>query len=132
MRESSTVAETNPLRQGLPRTRVSQPCAVVLFGATGMVGAGALLECLDDPRVSSVLVLGRHPCGVAHGKLTEILVEDFLQYDAVRPRLSAADACFWHFLPEIAMFGFKIMPSSATRWIRNSWNVLFSTRLVTS
>jgi glucose-6-phosphate 1-dehydrogenase len=30
-----TDAEANPLREGLPRTRVPEPCAVVLFGATG-------------------------------------------------------------------------------------------------
>lgn len=35
MTESSGVVETNPLRQALPRTRVPEPCAVVLFGATG-------------------------------------------------------------------------------------------------
>ena len=29
------IAESNPLRQALPRTRVPDPCAVVLFGATG-------------------------------------------------------------------------------------------------
>ena len=37
---------------------------VVVFGATGMVGAGVLTECLDDSRVASVLVIGRQPCGV--------------------------------------------------------------------
>ena len=35
MTESLGVAEANPLRQSLPRTRVPEPCAVVLFGATG-------------------------------------------------------------------------------------------------
>ena len=45
---------------------------------------------------------------------------------------SSTEACFAHFLPEIAMFGFSTMPSSSTRWTRNSWNVLFSTRWVTS
>jgi hypothetical protein len=30
---------------------------VVIFGATGMVGKGALLECLDDRRVESVLIV---------------------------------------------------------------------------
>lgn len=30
-----STTEANPLRQGLPRTRVPEPCAVVLFGATG-------------------------------------------------------------------------------------------------
>ena len=38
---------------------------VVLFGATGMVGAGVLLECFADPRVTSVLVITAHqPDGV--------------------------------------------------------------------
>ena len=30
-----TTAEANPLRESLPRSRVPEPCAVVLFGATG-------------------------------------------------------------------------------------------------
>src|SRR4051794_25478946 len=35
MADTTGVAENNPLRQNLPRTRVPDPCAVVLFGATG-------------------------------------------------------------------------------------------------
>jgi len=35
MSETTGVAEVNPLRQALPRTRVPDPCAIVLFGATG-------------------------------------------------------------------------------------------------
>src|SRR3954449_11244956 len=35
MPEPHTVAEANPLRQALPRARAPEPCAVVLFGATG-------------------------------------------------------------------------------------------------
>src|SRR3954452_22222771 len=35
MSETTAIADANPLRQGLPRTRVPDPCAVVLFGATG-------------------------------------------------------------------------------------------------
>src|SRR3954451_10450833 len=35
MAEPSESAETNPLRPFLPRTRVPDPCAIVLFGATG-------------------------------------------------------------------------------------------------
>ncbi len=30
-----TASDANPLREGLPRTRAPEPCAVVLFGATG-------------------------------------------------------------------------------------------------
>ena len=45
---------------------------------------------------------------------------------------SSTEARFWLFLPAIAMFGFSTMPSSSTRWTRNSWNTLLSTRWVTS
>src|SRR4029077_16808554 len=46
MLESSTLPETNPLRQALPRTRVLQPCAVVLFGATGDLAHRKLVPAL--------------------------------------------------------------------------------------
>jgi uncharacterized protein YbjT (DUF2867 family) len=68
---------------------------VVIFGATGMVGAGALLECLDDPRVESVLVVGRRATGLSHAKLTEILHTDFFDYEALRERFAGCDACFF-------------------------------------
>jgi uncharacterized protein YbjT (DUF2867 family) len=68
---------------------------VVIFGATGMVGAGVLQECLDDPRVSKVLVIGRTSCGRAHPKLEEILLADFYDYSAIQHRLKNADACFF-------------------------------------
>ena len=49
---------------------------VLLFGATGMIGGGALIECLADHRVTSVLVVGRSSSGVMHPKLTEIVHRD--------------------------------------------------------
>ncbi len=45
---------------------------VIMFGATGMVGQGALRECLLDPGVETVLVVGRTPTGQHHAKLREI------------------------------------------------------------
>ena len=68
---------------------------VVLFGATGMVGGAALLECLDDARVTAVLSVSRRPCGVQHPRLTEALADDLFRLDAVRPALAGADACFF-------------------------------------
>ena len=35
MSDPSSIAEPNPLRQAIPRARVPEPCAIVLFGATG-------------------------------------------------------------------------------------------------
>jgi len=68
---------------------------VMIFGATGMVGMGALLECLDDSRVQSVLVVGRSSCGVQHAKLTEVLHQDFFNYGALADRFRDRDACFF-------------------------------------
>lgn len=68
---------------------------VALFGATGMVGAGALLECLADPRVRSVLVIGRSPTGRTHPKLREVIHTDFFTYDTIRGQLASCDACFF-------------------------------------
>jgi uncharacterized protein YbjT (DUF2867 family) len=49
---------------------------VILFGATGMVGRGVLIECLEDPSVSHVLAIGRRPIGMQHTKLEEIQYDD--------------------------------------------------------
>ena len=68
---------------------------VVIFGATGMVGAGALLECLDDPRVDAVLAVVRRPTGLTHPKLTEAVHADFFDYDRLRARFAECDACFF-------------------------------------
>jgi saccharopine dehydrogenase-like NADP-dependent oxidoreductase len=58
---------------------------VILFGATGMVGQGVLRECLVDPGVESVLVVGRSPTGQQHAKLREILHDDFMDFRASSP-----------------------------------------------
>lgn len=68
---------------------------VVLFGATGMVGAGVLLECLEDSRVESVLVLGRKSCGVTHPKIREVIRSDFSDYADIGGELEGWNACFF-------------------------------------
>ena len=68
---------------------------VVIFGASGMVGKGTLLECLDDPRVGSVLVVGRSSCGVQHAKLTELRHTDFFNLASLEPHFATCDACFF-------------------------------------
>jgi uncharacterized protein YbjT (DUF2867 family) len=68
---------------------------VILTGATGMVGEGVLLECLDNPAVESVLSVSRRACGRTHPKLRELLVGDFRELGAVEPELTGYDACFY-------------------------------------
>lgn len=60
-----------------------------------MVGAGVLIECLEDPRVRSVLVVGRKPCGVADPKLREHIRSDFFDYSDAKADLKGHDACFF-------------------------------------
>ena len=66
---------------------------VLLFGATGMVGAGTLLECLADSRVTSVLAVTRSPTGRTHPKLREVLHADFFNYESLRDDFAACDVC---------------------------------------
>jgi len=68
---------------------------VVIFGATGMVGRGVLLECLEDPRVRSVLAPVRTPSGIQHEKLRELVRSDFFDYSDVREEFDGLDACFF-------------------------------------
>lgn len=68
---------------------------VIIFGATGMVGQGVLLECLDHPEVSAVLAVGRSSCGIDHPKLRELLHQDFFDYSPIESELTGYDACFF-------------------------------------
>jgi uncharacterized protein YbjT (DUF2867 family) len=68
---------------------------VLLFGATGMVGQGALRECLRDPGVARVLAVGRRPTGQTHAKLRDLVVADIGDLAAVEPELAGFDACFF-------------------------------------
>jgi uncharacterized protein YbjT (DUF2867 family) len=60
-----------------------------------MVGAGVLAECLEDPRVQSVLVVGRSACGVDHPKVREVIRSEFFDYADARAEFENQDACFF-------------------------------------
>jgi hypothetical protein len=60
-----------------------------------MVGSGVLIECLEDPRVESVLAVGRRPCAVAHPKLRELIRPDLFDYSDGTDDLLTSDACFF-------------------------------------
>ncbi|MES2515640.1 MAG: NAD-dependent epimerase/dehydratase family protein [Bacteroidota bacterium] len=68
---------------------------VILTGATGMVGEGVLLECLNNPAVESVLVIGRRPGGHSHPKLTEIVHADLSDITSIEEQLKGYNACFF-------------------------------------
>ena len=68
---------------------------VVIFGATGMVGKGVLLECLDDAHVSRVLDVSRRATEISHPKLREIVHDDFFDFTRVSSPFVDLDACFF-------------------------------------
>jgi uncharacterized protein YbjT (DUF2867 family) len=68
---------------------------VIVFGATGMIGQGVLIECLKDPAITKVLAVGRKPNGRVDPKLEEILHADFDDLSPIADRLAGYDACFF-------------------------------------
>ncbi len=68
---------------------------IIVFGASGMVGAGVLREALNAPEVESVLVIGRRSCGVQHPKLRELVLPDLFDFAAVENELVGYDAAIW-------------------------------------
>jgi len=67
----------------------------IITGATGMVGEGVLIECLNHPDVAEILVINRKPGGVSHPKLREIIQADFFDLAPIEQRLAGFDACFF-------------------------------------
>jgi uncharacterized protein YbjT (DUF2867 family) len=67
----------------------------IITGATGMVGEGVLLECLNHPEVERVLVINRKPGGVSHPKLQEIIQSDFFNLGPIESQLTGYNACFF-------------------------------------
>jgi uncharacterized protein YbjT (DUF2867 family) len=68
---------------------------LILFGTTGMVGAGVLREALADPEIESVLSIGRRSSGVTDPRLRELLLPDLFDVTAAEPHLAGWDACIW-------------------------------------
>jgi uncharacterized protein YbjT (DUF2867 family) len=68
---------------------------VVTFGATGLIGQGALRESLLAPDVDEVVAVIRTPTGLRHPKLREVKLTDFADLTPIRDDLVGADACFY-------------------------------------
>lgn len=68
---------------------------VIIFGASGMIGQGALRECLMDARVSRVLSVVRSPTGRSDPKLEEVAHADMRDLSPLTERLSGYDACLF-------------------------------------
>jgi Predicted nucleoside-diphosphate-sugar epimerases len=68
---------------------------VIITGATGMVGEGVLLECLQNENIAQVLIANRRHYDLHHPKLKELLVPDFMSIEKHSDALKGYDACFY-------------------------------------
>lgn len=68
---------------------------VIITGATGMVGEGVLLGCLENPAVKEILIVNRRHYDLQHTKLKELIVGDFTKLEGFEDQLSNYDACFY-------------------------------------
>lgn len=68
---------------------------VIITGATGMVGEGVLLECLNSSLVESVLIINRKSLGLTHTKLKEIIHADFYDLSSIEKDLTDYNTCLF-------------------------------------
>ena len=68
---------------------------VIITGSTGMIGKGVLMECLDNPNVSSILLINRNSIEMENVKIKELIVEDFHNLSPFREALVGYDACYF-------------------------------------
>lgn len=78
---------------------------VIITGATGMVGEGVLFECLQNEKVSEVLIVNRKHYDHSHPKLKELIVPDFFQLGQYAEKIKGYDGCF--FCAGISSVGMK-------------------------
>lgn len=68
---------------------------VIIFGATGMIGQGALRECLADETIESILSIGRSSTESRSIKLREEILPDLSDLSSIESKLKGFDACFF-------------------------------------
>ena len=79
---------------GLPIRAKGGSGNTMLHHSTGFAGGEVLRQLLADPAIELVTVLGRRPVGFAHPRLSDCVVESFLDYSKVGKALEA-DAFIW-------------------------------------
>ncbi|MCB0820001.1 MAG: NAD-dependent epimerase/dehydratase family protein [Bacteroidetes bacterium] len=67
---------------------------VLITGASGMVGKGVLLECIDSPEVSDIIILVRNKINISDKKVKQVILKDFTQINSVKNELGKPAACF--------------------------------------
>ncbi|TQS32617.1 hypothetical protein Golomagni_07062, partial [Golovinomyces magnicellulatus] len=78
---------------------------LIITGATGYVGGEVIRQALSNPKVTSIVALGRRETPVPENlgpsadssKFKSVICEDFNNYtDDVKKEIAGADACLWY------------------------------------
>lgn len=78
---------------------------VIITGATGMVGEGVMLECIQNDAIEKILLINRKPTGISNPKVEEIIHADFNDISALEDRLKDFNACY--FCSGVSSLGMK-------------------------
>lgn len=68
---------------------------IVIFGATGTAGTGALQACIEDSTVKEVRAITRRPLHTSHPKVREVRCTDFADLTPIAEALQGIDACLF-------------------------------------
>jgi len=60
-----------------------------------MAGSEVIRQAIADDSITSIIALVRRPLQIVHPKITTVIHQDFLNYDAVKDLFKDCDACIW-------------------------------------
>lgn len=60
-----------------------------------MAGSEVLRQAIADDSITAIIALVRRPLEIVHPKISTIIHQDFLNYDAVKDKFKNCDACIW-------------------------------------
>lgn len=67
---------------------------IIITGGTGMVGKSVLLECIDDPRIDTILLISRKSNNIPHDKVQELIITSYEELPGQLNNFKTYDACF--------------------------------------
>ncbi len=82
-----------------------QAMKLVVAGASGFVATEIIRQCLESPKISSVIALARRPVSAPPdlsatadaSKLQSVVISDYDVYpEEVKAQLAGVDACIWY------------------------------------
>src|SRR5436309_12993077 len=97
---SETVTSMNPLRTGLRMQRTPEPCAVVIFGATGDLTHRKLVPALSNLQGERLLPPGFSVIGFARRDWTDDYFRETLKRDVEQFSRSGLQESLWNSFAE--------------------------------